>query len=118
MLIYLIGDVRDSKKTKCKRWVKMVGKNVFQYSEHNYDEDDDTEKIISMMMQLRSDIKTLGVLRPDEKPVHIITECLQNRGVCINERQSSNRPIIRALNRRRKKCLNAFQDQRRMPWMF
>ena len=93
----------------------MVGQNVFQYSEHNHDEHKDTEKVISMM-QLRSDIKTLGVLRPDEKPLHLITECVQNRGVRINERQSSN--IRRALNRRRKKCFNAFQDQRRMPWMF
>ena len=78
----------------------MVGQNVFQYSEHNHDEDEDTEKVISMM-QLRSDIKTLGVLRPDEKPLHLITECVQSRGVRINERQSSN--IRRALNRRRRK---------------
>ena len=99
-LIFLIGHVRISKRTKCRCGVKIVDRNVLTYAKHNHNEDEETEIVISMM-ELRSDVKTLGVLRPDEKPLNLITECVQKRGVRINERQSSN--IRRALNRKRRK---------------
>ena len=38
-------------------------------------------------MQLRSDLKTVAVDRPDEKPLHLITECVQKNNAQINEKE-------------------------------
>ena len=54
-------------------------------------------------MQLRSDLKTVAVDRPDEKPLHLITECVQKNSVQINEKECNR--LRRVLNRRRRKVL-------------
>ena len=81
----------------------MIGADVYLDSTaHNHEETEETRKEI-LLMQLRSDLKTVAVDRPDEKPLHLITECVQKNSVQINEKECNR--LRRVLNYRRKKVL-------------
>ena len=74
-------------KSKCKCKIMMIGADVYLDSTaHNHEEKEETKKEI-LLMQLRSDLKTVGVDRPDEKPLHLITECVQKNNAQINEKE-------------------------------
>ncbi len=74
-------------KSKCKCKIMMIGADVYLDSTaHNHEETEETKKEI-LLMQLRSDLNTVGVDRPDEKPLHLITECVQKNNAQINEKE-------------------------------
>ena len=90
-------------KSKCKCKIMMIGADVYLGSTaHNHEETAETKKEI-LLMQLRSDLKTAAVDRPDEKPLHLITECVQKNNAQINEKECNR--LRRVLNQQRKKVL-------------
>ena len=54
-------------------------------------------------MKLRADLKRLAVERPDEKPLHLITNCVKRNDAQIDNTQCGN--LRQVLGRRRRKVL-------------
>ena len=89
-------------KTKCKCKAKVIGTEVFVSNEHSHDNEDTTQKEIRLM-KLRADLKRLAVERPDEKPLHLITNCVERNDAQIDNTQCGN--LRQVLGRRRRKVL-------------
>ena len=54
-------------------------------------------------MKMRDDLKRAGVERPDEKPLHLITDCVKRNKVKINNDECKN--LRQMLHRRRRKVM-------------
>ena len=81
----------------------MIGTDGYLDSTaHNHEETEETKKEI-LLMQLRSDLKTVGVDRPDERPLHLITKCVQKNNAQIKEKECNR--LRRVLNYRIRKVL-------------
>lgn len=89
--------------TRCQCVCKVEGENVFFDPTRVHNHPDLKDKDIDLMV-LREGIKSYGIICPDDKPFHVISNCVETSAAEIDVRDFNN--LRKVLYRRRRKILS------------